>query len=126
MSLSPGEIVSIVVGLAGGFWLVSRVMEADFSDDNPSEDPAPDRRQGSSDEPRAEDVSGAGAFRPSTWWSVLDVLPTATRDEIALAYKRKISQYHPDKVAQMGEEIRAVAERKSKEVNAAYEEATRR
>ena len=32
-----------------------------------------------------------------------------------------ISQYHPDKVAQMGEEIRAVANAKSREINAAYE-----
>ena len=45
--------------------------------------------------------------------------------EIERAYKVKISQYHPDKVAQMGIEIRELAEAKSKEINAAYDYATR-
>lgn len=60
------------------------------------------------------------------WWGVLGVPQIATRDEIARAYKRRISEYHPDKVAHLGEEIRAVAERRSKETNAAYDEAMRR
>ena len=52
-------------------------------------------------------------------------LEIATRAEISHAYKRRISEYHPDKVAHLGEEIRAVAERRSKEINVAYEEAMR-
>jgi len=60
------------------------------------------------------------------WATVLGVQPSATRDEISAAYKRKISEYHPDKVTRMGKEIRELAEKRSKEINAAYEEALRR
>jgi DnaJ-domain-containing protein 1 len=55
------------------------------------------------------------------WNVVLDVDAAATRSAITAAYRQKIGQYHPDKVSQMGPEIRALAEKKSKEINAAYE-----
>ena len=32
-----------------------------------------------------------------------------------------MTQYHPDKVRNMGDEIREVAERKAKEINEAYD-----
>jgi DnaJ like chaperone protein len=59
------------------------------------------------------------------WFLILDVPQSAALAEIERAYKVKISQYHPDKVAQMGIEIRELAEAKSKEINAAYDYATR-
>ncbi|MDO8684508.1 MAG: DnaJ domain-containing protein, partial [Armatimonadota bacterium] len=46
--------------------------------------------------------------------------PSATAEEIKRSYKTLMSQYHPDKVATLGEEIRAVAERKSKDITRAY------
>ena len=112
MSLSWNEALTIVIGLAGGYWLVTRVLE----DDTPL----------SSQQPQAEPPSGAPPLSPAAWWQVLEVQPHASRDDITAAYRRKMSEYHPDKVARMGAEIRAVAERKSQEINAAYEEALRR
>ncbi len=47
--------------------------------------------------------------------------PDATQAEIKAAYQRLIRQYHPDRVADLGPEIRAVAERRAKEINAAYD-----
>ncbi len=40
--------------------------------------------------------------------------------QIRKAYKEKMSQYHPDKVSQLGVEIRELADRKSKQINKAY------
>ena len=60
-----------------------------------------------------------------TWHRVLNINPNASVDEIRAAYESLISQYHPDKVATLGAELRAVAERKSKELTAAYQEAMR-
>ena len=57
------------------------------------------------------------------WYVVLDVDRSASRSEITAAYRTRISQYHPDKVARMGPEIRALAEQKSAEINAAYQAA---
>ena len=59
------------------------------------------------------------------WYVVLDVDRSASRAAITAAYRSRISQYHPDKVARMGPEIRALAEKKSAEINAAYEAALR-
>lgn len=60
----------------------------------------------------------------STPWNlVLEVSTSASIDEIRVAYKQRIREYHPDKVAALGAEIRAVAERRSREINAAYEAA---
>ncbi len=60
------------------------------------------------------------------WFDVLDVSSAANFDEIKAAYKKKISQYHPDKVSKLGPEFQEIAERKSKEINAAYEFIVRR
>lgn len=56
----------------------------------------------------------------ASWFRILDVPNTASREIIATAYKRKISQYHPDKVASLGSELKELAELKSKQINAAY------
>lgn len=42
-------------------------------------------------------------------------------DSIKSVYRKKIAQYHPDKVLAMGPEIREVADKKAKEINEAYE-----
>lgn len=44
-------------------------------------------------------------------------------DEIRRSYKTLMSQYHPDKVAELGDELKRLAERKSKEINSAYQQA---
>ena len=54
------------------------------------------------------------------WHEILEVSPTAGTEEIAVAYRRMISLYHPDKVSSLGIELRAVAERRAKEINEAY------
>jgi len=69
--------------------------------------------------------SSASPLKPRTliWHEVLNIPESATLDQIKSAYKRLITQYHPDKVADMAKEIRDLAEVRSKEINAAYEHA---
>jgi len=45
----------------------------------------------------------------------------ASDEEIERAYRRLISQYHPDRVAGAAPEFRRQAERKAREINAAYD-----
>jgi len=52
---------------------------------------------------------------------VLGVAPDASPETVRAAYQRLIRQYHPDLVAEMGPEIRHVAEERTKELNRAYE-----
>ena len=42
-------------------------------------------------------------------------------DDIQRAYHNKIKEYHPDKVAMMGDELKEMATQKTKEINEAYE-----
>lgn len=56
------------------------------------------------------------------WYVVLGVQPHATPEELKTAWRSAISQYHPDRVASLGIELRELAEKKTKEINAAYDE----
>jgi DnaJ-domain-containing protein 1 len=52
---------------------------------------------------------------------VLGVAPNASREEVRAAYQKLIQQYHPDRIADMGPELRELAEHHTKELNAAYD-----
>jgi len=51
----------------------------------------------------------------------LGVTREASDAEIDLAYRRLIPQYHPDKLAGAAPELRAQAEKKARQINAAYD-----
>jgi DnaJ like chaperone protein len=54
-------------------------------------------------------------------YKALEIEPTATDDEVKKAYRRMAMKYHPDKVANAGEEIRQQATEKFRGINEAYE-----
>jgi DnaJ like chaperone protein len=56
---------------------------------------------------------------------VLGVSRGTTPTEIRTAYQALVRKYHPDLVATMPVEFREVAEKKTKESNAAYSQLTR-
>ena len=53
-------------------------------------------------------------------YAVLGVSRTSSAGEIRAAYQALVRKYHPDLVATMPVEFRDVAEKKTKEINAAY------
>jgi DnaJ-class molecular chaperone len=65
----------------------------------------------------------AGWLAPdrSAPYRVLGLDSDATGAEIDQAYRRLMSQYHPDKVAGAAPELREQAEKKAREINAAYD-----
>lgn len=107
--MSTIEILVIVGGLIFGYWVVSLFT----GEKRPAN--------------RATPVAGDGVVEPeeSQWHDVLQLPPSATLEDIRAAYQNLISQYHPDKVASLGIELRALADKKSKQINAAYQEALR-
>lgn len=53
--------------------------------------------------------------------SILEVPLDANLETIQSSYRRLIKEYHPDKVNNLGKEIRLLAEKKTVEINQAYE-----
>ena len=52
---------------------------------------------------------------------ILGVPPIADQKEIRKAYRNLANQYHPDKVAHLGEEFQTLAEQRFKEIQEAYD-----
>ena len=52
-------------------------------------------------------------------YAVLEVSPEATDAEVRAAYKRMAVKHHPDRVAALGDDVRAAAEKKMKQINEA-------
>lgn len=52
---------------------------------------------------------------------ILEIDENSTIEEIKMAYRNKVKEYHPDKVQNMGTDIRQLAEKKTLQINQAYE-----
>jgi DnaJ-domain-containing protein 1 len=59
------------------------------------------------------------------WWSVLEVSPYASANEIRRSYLRKIKQSIPDRVLSLAPELLSLADGRAKALNAAYATAIR-
>lgn len=112
------ELGVIGLGLFLGYWAVSTFL-------------FPSRPKQPESQPKPQPNAKAEPFPPlrralrADWNEVLSVPQTATTAEIRDAYRRLISQYHPDKVHNLGQEFRDLATRKSQEITTAYAQALR-
>jgi len=102
--MSGMELLVVVVFLLLGYWIMSAILDWRA------------RRGGG---------GGAGGEKAGTeeWFRVLEVPETASREQIVAAYEEKIRPYQPDKLAQLNGELRALADARSKQIDAAYETA---
>jgi len=65
------------------------------------------------------DTTEAAAWDP---YAVLGVARDASPEAISAAYREQMRRYHPDRVAHLGEELRALAHRKTLDIQRAYTE----
>lgn len=77
--------------------------------------PADQARSRATAPPKAP--SGPG----KTAHEVLGIAPGASLADVTSAYRKLARQYHPDRVADLGPEFSELAERRMKEINAAYQ-----
>ena len=61
----------------------------------------------------------------SSFWDpykILEIQSDASQEDIKKAYRQLAGKYHPDKVEHLGEEFKALAEKRFKEIQQAYQE----
>lgn len=58
-------------------------------------------------------------------YTALGIASNASDDELEQAYRRLMSEYHPDRVANAASEIREIADRRTREINQAYDQIKR-
>lgn len=58
-------------------------------------------------------------------YATLGVSSSASDEEVEQAYRRAMSEYHPDRVQNAAREIRDLAGQRAREINGAYEEIKR-
>ena len=108
------EYIAVVAGLIVGYLIVNNYLSRPKVQNSTKKNPD------SSNQVMEEDFTNKGVVH---WSITLDVSSTATVDEIRKAYKTQMKMYHPDKVAALGNELKELAERKSKDINIAYKRA---
>ena len=109
------DATTFIVGCGiAGFCLVYFLMKPKSSSNN-----SRDKAENADGERRAG--GNPNMSQNGNWFGVLEVDPDCSFDQLQAAYRLKIAQYHPDRVAMLGVELRNLANQKSIEINAAYE-----
>jgi len=73
-----------------------------------------------------KDASNPAAPGDKSWWQVLDLPPAASRDQTRTAYWKKMQEFEPNRLAQLGPELRPLAELRAQEIKTAFEQSERR
>ena len=55
-------------------------------------------------------------------YKILEIQRGASQEEVKIAYRQLAGKYHPDKVEHLGDEFKALAEKRFKEIQQAYQE----
>jgi len=77
------------------------------------------KQQERSDEPKSKEDTPR--MNSGLAYSILDIPQNSTIEQIKSAYRVKLKEYHPDKVAHLGEELKQLAAKKILQINGAYE-----
>ena len=67
----------------------------------------------------AQAAASDGPFDP---YKVLGIAPSASKETIKAAYKARMNEYHPDKVAHLGEDLQKLAHSKALDIQRAYQQ----
>jgi DnaJ like chaperone protein len=68
-----------------------------------------------------ESIKAMFVVNLNNYYTILEIEPTASIEEIKKAYRSMALKYHPDKVSYLGEDVRKAAEPHFQKVNEAYE-----
>ena len=110
----PGRVDDLLLAAWAAWFYRSRVSSAS----------EPEQGPGAGAKPGADHTGFAGEIRSSDRfdpYAILEVEPSASRAAIKAAYRARMSEYHPDKVAHLGAALQEVAHERSQEIQRAYQ-----
>jgi DnaJ-domain-containing protein 1 len=119
--MSIYDLGAIMVCGVVGYFIVSKIITIKRRDTKAETDKWSGNKNKADNQSKSTEQNVKTDDIENRWHKILGVSSVATIGEIKAAYQRLMSQYHPDKVATLGTEIREVAERRTKEINAAYQ-----
>ncbi|WP_246357152.1 J domain-containing protein [Pyxidicoccus fallax] len=94
-----------------------------------NEEPGPESRRrppvDEESEPRRRPPAAAPEPPPPTPWEVLGVTRDTPLPEVKRAFLALVAQYHPDKVAQLGPKLQALAQEETRRIIEAWEQVRR-
>ena len=117
----------ILVAFGVGYWLVSLLFKRfnlpKFGD---ADEGANDNRNGSEqrqgfEENQAGQTEQRQANKVVYYCELLELKGDVSVENIKKKYREKLTKYHPDKVSHLGDEFLQIAEKKTREINEAYE-----
>jgi len=111
----------IVMGVLWWYLYVYRRRQYGYQRGRPGTDPhgSGASRSGGDESDSKEEKSAFTEHKDP--YTILKVNRGASQKEIREAYLEMANQYHPDKVLHLGEEFKALAENRFKEIQSAYE-----
>lgn len=78
-------------------------------------DKASEKENKNNEAPNTNEFGLNEAFR------VLGINNSSSWEDVKAAYKQKMKEYHPDRVMNLGDELKELASRKTKDINKSYE-----
>lgn len=124
----PYDLIPDFLGFAGRIddllvmgwlaWVYRRQMRSYF--DTHSRQTPPEGSTNESSGPGRSRSTGASGQRDLDPFEVLGVSRSASSDEIQAAYRARMMEYHPDKVAHLGAELQDLAHNKAQQIERAY------
>ncbi len=101
--------------------IIDELNDSKLNDGEPDDNESNDSKTSDN---KAKDNAEESPFGSMTYEkanAILGVSHNSTAKEIKSAYLNKIKEYHPDKVASLGDELKQLAEKKTLEINLAYQ-----
>jgi len=95
-----------------------------YSQNNKNADSAGNRRT-ENNQSRGHSTEGDLSSHPRDPYQILEIERGASQEKIKKAFRQLAGKYHPDKVQYLGDDFKALAEERFKEIQRAYEELKR-
>jgi len=114
-------LLLLLFSLFKGKPLLKRMVHALFANRKQQRTFQSNRREQRREQTEQTSQAGQKTSEVKTPWEILGVPRSASQKEIKEAYRKKSMEYHPDRVAHLGPELKKVADEEFRKIKHAYD-----